>query len=65
VSNEIREKKPRAKRRNWEKIVSDLKTYCELKHDVLVSVQAEFTGEKSLHIDGRLAAYEDILRRIG
>lgn len=55
------EKKPRP-RRNFEKILTDLKTYCQIKRDVLVSIDA--TGNDPLW-RSQIEAYEDVLKRIG
>lgn len=66
--NETKEKKPRAKRRNYERELSMLKQYCEIKRDVLVSLDVlNSTGEASRLevVNGQIEAYGDVLRRMG
>ena len=52
-------------RRNFEKILADLKQYCEVKRDVLQSLNENAVDkEHSDMMIGQLAAFNDVLKRI-
>ena len=61
MTTETNGKKPRT-RRNFEKILADLKQYCEIKRDVLKSIDG--SNQDPLW-KSSIDAYEDVLRRIG
>ena len=59
MTNETNGKK--RTRRNFEKILAELKQYCEIKRDVLKSIDG--SGQDPLW-KSSIDAYEDVLKRI-
>ena len=55
-----RGKKPRAKRRNFERELTDLQRYCEISIEVLQSI----ANPSNEYMDGQIAALRAVLQRL-
>lgn len=61
MSAETKEKKPRAARRNFDKLREDTLQYCRIKVDVLRSIDK--SGTDPLW-QSNIEAYEDVIARL-
>ena len=58
-------KKPRSKRRNFEKELTDLRRYCEISIDLMTGVKESLTvGPAQDHMAGQIAAIKAVLAKM-
>ena len=58
-------KKPRAKRRNFEKELTDLRRYCEISIDLMTVVKESLpVGPVQDHMVGQIAAIKAVLAKM-
>ena len=61
-----KKKTPRAKKRNFSKIVSELRSYCIVNLEVLTDMRGPTDGARIIGaIDGKIEAFEKMLAKLG